>query len=307
MDTTGLAYRREDRFLRFRRGEEVRRVRGHARLLALVRWERERRLLLPWGGVAGRGYAPDPQLGGKALRRFAPTGGWLLADAGFDGKEVWEALRGEGLRPVIRLRGEARMEARVRAREGWDPEVYRFRGVVEGVFGGMKTRLGGAYLWERKPWTAMVRATGGSKSCFFFPFWSLTKTANLSLTVTAAPDFTISLNPTSLTVQQGSSGTTRLTITPLNGFTGTVNLELVGAPSGVTLSPTSVDVTGSEPRVPGPDRQRGGQRGPRDLQPPGAGHQREPHQDGEPEPHGDGRPRLHHLPQPHQPHGPAGV
>mgnify|MGYP003488161915 FL=1 len=54
--------------------------------------------------------------------------------------------------------GEAREEARVRAREGWDPEVYRFRGVVEGVFGGMKTRLGGGYLWERKPWTAMARA-----------------------------------------------------------------------------------------------------------------------------------------------------
>jgi hypothetical protein len=61
------------------------------------------------------------------------------------------------------------------------------------------------------------------------------------------PDFTISLNPTSLTVQQGSSGTTRLTITPQNGFTGTVNLELVGAPSGVTLSPSSVNVTGSSP------------------------------------------------------------
>jgi hypothetical protein len=121
MDTTGLAYRSQDQFLRFRRGAEVRRVRGHARLLALVRWERERRWLLPWGGVAGRGYAPwgDPRL-----------------------------LEG---RPGIR-------GARVRAREGWDPEVYRFRGVVEGVFGGMKTRLGGAYLWERKPWTAMVRA-----------------------------------------------------------------------------------------------------------------------------------------------------
>ena len=35
-----------------------------------------------------------------------------------------------------------------------DPEVYRCRGVVEG---GMKTRLGGAYLWERKRRTAMVR------------------------------------------------------------------------------------------------------------------------------------------------------
>ena len=36
------------------------------------------------------------------------------ADAGFDGKDVREALRGEGLRLVIRLRGggEARMEAR---------------------------------------------------------------------------------------------------------------------------------------------------------------------------------------------------
>jgi hypothetical protein len=61
---------------------------------------------------------------------------------------------------VVWLRGggEAREEARVRAREGWDLEVYRFRGVVEGVFGGMKRRLGGAYLWERKPWTAMARA-----------------------------------------------------------------------------------------------------------------------------------------------------
>jgi hypothetical protein len=82
-------------------------VRGHARLLALVRWERERRLLLPWGGVVGRGYAPDPRLGGKA-----------------------------------------REGARVRAREGWGPEVYRFRGVVEGVFGGMKTWLGGPTFGE---------------------------------------------------------------------------------------------------------------------------------------------------------------
>jgi hypothetical protein len=90
-------------------------VRGHARLLALVRWERERRLLLPWGGVVGRGYAPDPRLGGKA-----------------------------------------REGARVRAREGWGPEVYRFRGVVEGVFGGMKSGWGGLPLG--KPWTAMVRA-----------------------------------------------------------------------------------------------------------------------------------------------------
>uniref|UniRef100_UPI001FE1A936 choice-of-anchor U domain-containing protein n=1 Tax=Thermus islandicus TaxID=540988 RepID=UPI001FE1A936 len=61
------------------------------------------------------------------------------------------------------------------------------------------------------------------------------------------PSFTLSLNPTILTVQQGSSGTTTLTVTPQNGFTGTVSLSLVGAPSGVSLSPTSVSVSGSNP------------------------------------------------------------
>ncbi|WP_448568773.1 carboxypeptidase regulatory-like domain-containing protein, partial [Thermus sp.] len=65
------------------------------------------------------------------------------------------------------------------------------------------------------------------------------------------PDFTISLNPTSLTVQQGSNGTTTLTVTPQNGFAGTVNLSLVGSDGnpvpGITLSPTSVNVTGSSP------------------------------------------------------------
>jgi hypothetical protein len=67
----------------------------------------------------------------------------------------------------------------------------------------------------------------------------------------AAPSFTIALNPTSLTVQQGSEGTVRLTLTPQNGFTGTVSLSLVagqdGVPQGLTLSPESVQVSGASP------------------------------------------------------------
>jgi hypothetical protein len=83
-----------------------------------------------------------------------------------------------------------------------------------------------------------VRATSGS----------LTREADLTVVVTApSPDFTLALNPTSLTVQQGSSGQTTLTVTPQNGFTGTVSLSLVGAPGGVTLSPTGVTVSGSAP------------------------------------------------------------
>ncbi|MDT7910494.1 WD40/YVTN/BNR-like repeat-containing protein, partial [Thermus sp.] len=47
------------------------------------------------------------------------------------------------------------------------------------------------------------------------------------------------------------SGTTQLTITPQNGFTGTVNLSLVDGSGnsvpGITLDPPSVNVTGSGP------------------------------------------------------------
>ena len=80
MDTTGLAYRSKDQFLRFRRGEEVRRVRGHARLLALVRWERERRLLLPWGG--GERLRPGPPAWGEGLAAVCPYWGMAFGGRG---------------------------------------------------------------------------------------------------------------------------------------------------------------------------------------------------------------------------------
>jgi hypothetical protein len=83
-----------------------------------------------------------------------------------------------------------------------------------------------------------VRATSGS----------LAREADLTVVVTPpSPDFTLSLNPWSLTVQQGAEGQTTLTVTPHDGFTGTVSLSLVGAPGGVTLSPTGVTVSGSGP------------------------------------------------------------
>ncbi|WP_241374254.1 M66 family metalloprotease [Thermus arciformis] len=63
--------------------------------------------------------------------------------------------------------------------------------------------------------------------------------------------FALALSPTSLSVQQGGQGQVTLTVTPQNGFTGTVNLSLVdsgGNPvAGVGLSPTSVSVSGASP------------------------------------------------------------
>jgi len=54
------------------------------------------------------------------------------------------------------------------------------------------------------------------------------------VTVQSTPDFSLSANPSSLTVAQGNSGTSTITITPLNGFTGSVSLSASGVPSGVT-------------------------------------------------------------------------
>jgi len=66
----------------------------------------------------------------------------------------------------------------------------------------------------------------------------------LTLTVTAAPDYTLSLSPTALTIGQGATGTTTLTITRTN-FTGAVTLSLGSAPTGVTGSFNPAAPTGT--------------------------------------------------------------
>ena len=64
------------------------------------------------------------------------------------------------------------------------------------------------------------------------------KTTTLTLTVNAqvAPDYTLSASPSSVTVTQGSNGTSTITVSPQNGFTGSVNLSTSSLPSGVTVA-----------------------------------------------------------------------
>jgi uncharacterized membrane protein len=52
----------------------------------------------------------------------------------------------------------------------------------------------------------------------------------------AVPGFSLSASPSSLTVQQGSSGSSTITIAPQTGFNGTVSFSASGLPSGVTAS-----------------------------------------------------------------------
>lgn len=74
---------------------------------------------------------------------------------------------------------------------------------------------------------------------------TLTHSATYALTVTAPaqPDFSLSVSPTSVTVSQGSSGTTTVTLTSLNSFSGTMTLSNSAPPSGTTASFSPATVT----------------------------------------------------------------
>jgi hypothetical protein len=78
--------------------------------------------------------------------------------------------------------------------------------------------------------TASVTITGTSGA--------LSHTTSVSLTVNAAatPNFSLSASPSSLTVKQGTSGSSTITVTPSGGFTGSVTLSNSALPSGVTAS-----------------------------------------------------------------------
>jgi uncharacterized membrane protein len=72
-------------------------------------------------------------------------------------------------------------------------------------------------------------------------------TATVALSINAQPDFTLSANPNSLSVNAGSSGASTVSVGVVNGFSGAVALSVSGAPSGVTatLSSSSVNAPGS--------------------------------------------------------------
>ncbi|MFZ3342674.1 MAG: choice-of-anchor D domain-containing protein [Terriglobales bacterium] len=67
--------------------------------------------------------------------------------------------------------------------------------------------------------------------------------APVTVSVVASPDFSLTANPSSVSVAQGSTATSQITVVPVNGFNGTVNLSATGLPSGVTAgfspNPTS--------------------------------------------------------------------
>ncbi|MFZ1916398.1 MAG: choice-of-anchor D domain-containing protein [Terriglobales bacterium] len=82
--------------------------------------------------------------------------------------------------------------------------------------------------------TAAANATTGTTTVTITGVsGSLTHTTTLSLSI-IKPDFSLSANPNSVGVIQGHTGTSTITISPINGFNGAVTLSTGTLPSGVT-------------------------------------------------------------------------
>jgi kumamolisin len=70
---------------------------------------------------------------------------------------------------------------------------------------------------------------------------------NALVGASTSPNFTLSASPTSVSVAQGSYGTSTITSTVVNGFDAAITLTASGQPTGVTpgFSPTSITGAGS--------------------------------------------------------------
>jgi hypothetical protein len=89
--------------------------------------------------------------------------------------------------------------------------------------------------------TVMLTGTSGS----------LSHSATVALTVTAAPpaDFSLSLNPATLTLTTGALGQqVAINATPTNGFSGPVSVSLSGLPTGVSATPSTLSLTPGTPQ-----------------------------------------------------------
>ncbi len=138
-----------------------------------------------------------------------------------------------------------------------------FAASVTGVTGAAGT---GNVKWSISPQVGSLTTAGPSTSTIYQAPSSVTAAQTITISACSVvdgtrcntsstvnlqptPDFTVTLNPTSVTVPTGgTSSPITVTVTPVAGFTGTVNLALSsGLPPGAraTFSPVAVSITGT--------------------------------------------------------------
>src|SRR5258708_6391145 len=124
--------------------------------------------------------------------------------------------------------------------------------------GNSAVRLNGALAtvssWSDTSITITIPAGASSGPLLVSVAPGMNSSNPVTFTVTAAPppNYTLSALPNGVTLVQGSSGTSTITVTPQNGFSGSVNLSASGLPSGVTASFSPNSTTSTSTLTPTP-------------------------------------------------------
>src|SRR6476646_3892854 len=95
--------------------------------------------------------------------------------------------------------------------------------MVNGEIGDICNGQQGSYVANGTTYTIQLEFSNSANNCVLPP-------------AQTTPNFTLAASPSSLTVTQGTSGNSTVTVTPSGGFTGSVTLSASGLPSGVTAS-----------------------------------------------------------------------
>ena len=104
--------------------------------------------------------------------------------------------------------------------------------MTNGEIGDICNGQQGTYVANGTSYTIQLEFSNSANNCVNFP-------------VVSGPNFSLSASPSSLTVTQGSSGNSTITVTPSGGFTGSVSLSTSALPSGVTASFGTNPTTGT--------------------------------------------------------------
>ncbi len=104
--------------------------------------------------------------------------------------------------------------------------------MTNGEIGDICNAQQGTYVANGTSYIVQLEFSNSANNCVNFP-------------VVAGPNFSLSASPSSLSVTQGTSGNSTITVTPSGGFTGSVSLSTSALPAGVTASFGTNPTTGS--------------------------------------------------------------
>ena len=105
--------------------------------------------------------------------------------------------------------------------------------MTNGEIGDICNGQQGSFVANGTTYTVQLEFSNAANNCVNFPAGA------------PAPNFSLSASPASLTVTQGTSGNSTITVTPSGGFTGSVTLSTSALPSGVTATFGTNPTTGT--------------------------------------------------------------